>query len=351
MSVVNTPQDPTMGLSSNDPVAVTSASTRVGFRTSAGTSLIGSLEGFANSARAQALRRRVRLVFTSPPFPLNRKKQYGNRLGEDFVEWFSSLAPTLADLLTRDGSLVIEMGNAWEPGEPVMSTTPLRALLAFAESGHLHLCQQFVAYNPARLPSPVQWVNIDRVRVKDAFTHIWWLARSPHPFANNREVLVPYSAAMASLLKNGTYNAGRRPSGHAIGAISFAHDNGGAIPSNVLAVPNTSAKEKYLTYCHDRSLPLHPARMHPDIPRFFIRLLTKPGDIVLDPFAGSNITGAVSEELGRRWVAVEPRYEYVLGSRGRFQRSIAAPILRKYERDHEAAQQRQRKLRRSRGEV
>lgn len=325
-----------MALNRNDSPARPLAPTRVAFRTYAGTSLLGSLEAFLASARAEGLRRKVRLIFTSPPFPLNRKKEYGNRVGTEFVDWFSSLALPLTDLLTRDGSIVIEMGNAWEPGLPVMSTTPLRALLAFAHSGNLHLCQQFVSHNPARLPSPVQWVNVDRVRVKDAFTHIWWLARSPHPLADNRQVLVPYSPAMKDLLRNGIYNGGKRPSGHSIGDSSFAHDNGGAIPSNVLTAPNTTARDAYRTYCDDRALPLHPARMHPDIPRFFIRLLTRPDDLVLDPFAGSNTTGAVSEQLGRRWIALEPRPDYVLGSRGRFQRSTLGPTLRAYEHDRSA---------------
>ena len=308
---------------------------RVGFHTPSGTSLVGSVESFLGSAHAKHLQRRVRLLFTSPPFPLNRKKAYGNRVGTDFLLWFSALAPSLAELLTRDGSLVIEMGNAWEPGAPVMSTIPMESLLAFARTGRLHLCQQFVCYNPARLPSPVQWVNVDRVRVKDAFTHIWWLGKSPHPLADNRRVLVPYSDSMKDLLRTGTYNDGTRPSGHTIGAHSFAHDNGGAIPSNVLTMMNTTARDPYREYCDAQALPIHPARMHPEVASFFIRMLTKPGDTVLDPFAGSNTTGAVAETLERRWLSVEPVADYVLGSRGRFTSSTLGPALRRYNRERD----------------
>ena len=127
------------------------------------------------SKRLEGEKGKVQLVFTSPPFPLNTQKQYGNLQGDAYIEWFAAFAPLLTPLLTKDGSIVIEIGNGWEPGRPVMSTVVLRALLKFLEAGGLSLCQEFVWYNPARLPSPVQWVNVDRFRVKDAFTRIWWM--------------------------------------------------------------------------------------------------------------------------------------------------------------------------------
>ena len=55
-----------------------------------------------------------------------------------------------------------------------------------------------------------------------------------------------------------------------------------------------------------------------ELSSFFIKFLTKPGDLVLDPFAGSNTTGAAAEHLHRRWISVEPNKEYVAGSKGRF---------------------------------
>jgi len=55
------------------------------------------------------------------------------------------------------------------------------------------------------------------------------------------------------------------------------------------------------------------------LPRFFIEFLTEPGDLVLDPFAGSNTTGAVAEELRRKWIAIEKNREYAEDSELRFQ--------------------------------
>jgi len=187
------------------------------------------------------------------------------------------------------------------------------------EAGKLHLCQQFVCYNPARLPSPAQWVNVKRIRVKDSFTHVWWMSPSQHPEADNRRVLKPYSESMASLLRLKKYNAGRRPSQHKIGAKSFFTDNGGAIPSNVLTISNTRSNDAYLEYCRLRGHQVHPARMPLELPSFFVKFLTKPKNLVLDPFGGSCTTGAAAEALKRRWVAIEPTPEDVAGSRGWFE--------------------------------
>lgn len=261
---------------------------------------------------------KIDLIITSPPFPLNRKKKYGNLQGPEYIDWLAEFAPVFKSLVKPTGSIVIEVGNAWEPGRPVMSTLSLKALLAFQERADLQLCQQFVIYNPARLPSPAQWVNVERIRVKDAYTHVWWLSPSDRPKADNRRVAKEYSPAMLKLLETRKYNAGPRPSEHHIGKDSFLTNNGGAIPPNVITMANTGAGDQYQRYCKRHAINPHPARMRTDLVSWFIRFLTDPGDMVVDPFAGSNTTGYVAESMGRRWIAIEPEQEYIDGSRGRF---------------------------------
>jgi len=277
------------------------------------------IEDFLDSEAARKLDGKVQLVFTSPPFPLNRKKKYGNLVGEEYKQWLAGLAPKLTRLLKPDGSIVVEVGNSWNPGEPTMSTLAIESLLAFREAGALRLCQQFVCHNPARLPSPAQWVTVDRVRLKDSFTHVWWFAPTAKPNASNRRVLMPYSPSMLKLLKLKKYNAGKRPSEHDIGAESFLTDNGGAIPANVLQFTNTRSGDTYLSYCRAKNLKLHPARMPVGLAEFFIKFLTMPKTLVFDPFGGSNVTGAAAESLKRRWVCVEADRHYIDGSRGRFE--------------------------------
>lgn len=290
----------------------------VAYTTRWGRMLHGKSDDLLGDGTLACFEGRVNLIFTSPPFPLNRKKQYGNETGDSYVRWLCTFGPLFKQMLTPDGSIVIEMGNSWEPGIPVMSTLALRALLDFQSKNDLHLCQEFIWQNPARLPSPAQWVNVERIRVKDSFTKLWWMSPTWNPKANNRRVLQEYSKAMKGLLRKGSYNSGKRPSEHDIGETSFLKNNGGAIPSNVLTYANTLNMESYQIYCRANKLQIHPARMPIDLAKFFIKFLTDPADIVLDPFGGSNTTGAAAEDLERFWISIEASEDYIKGSRGRF---------------------------------
>ncbi|MGB7442528.1 MAG: site-specific DNA-methyltransferase [Coleofasciculaceae cyanobacterium] len=307
--------------------------------TKLGKFYLGKSEELLKGDLGCSLEGKVQLLFTSPPFPLNQKKRYGNFKGEDYLKWFTELAPVFSRLLKPNGSIVIELGNAWESGRPVQSLLPLQALLGFVshQDAGLRLCQQFICHNPARLPSPVQWVNKERCRVTDSHTQLWWMATSDYPKANNRKVLRPYSKKMRKLLERGKYNAGKRPSGHKIGERSFLTDNGGSIPQNVLEIEpinpeeevrlprstfsfsNTTSSDYFHTQCKDREIKPHPARMEPRLADFFIQFLTDPGDLVLDPFAGSNVTGYVAECTGRKWISIEAAQEYAVQSCIRFE--------------------------------
>lgn len=293
-------------------------SLKTAYETQRGIMLWGALEKFHESGFYKKYRKKVQLIFTSPPFPLNRKKRYGNLNGDEYIEWLAGFAELFESCLKPTGSIVIEIGNSWVSGSPEMSTLAIKALLKFLEQGGFHLCQQFICYNPARLPSPAQWVNIERIRVKDAFTHIWWMSPTRYPKADNKKVLKQYSKSMLKLLETQKYNSGKRPSEHNIGKTSFLNNNNGAIPSNVLTISNTRANDKYQKYCKKHRISLHPARMQQELPEFFIKFLTSPREIVFDPFAGSNTTGASAEILKRRWISIEMNKEYINGSKGRF---------------------------------
>lgn len=306
-------------------------SSDVVYKTAKGAVFNSRIEDFIESETGIEHRESVDLILTSPPFPLLTKKKYGNETGDEYLHWLTSLAPQMSSLLKPEGSIVIEIGNAWERGDPVMSTLPLEALLAFKKSAGLHLCQQVICHNPARLPSPAEWVTVNRWRLKDSYTHVWWMSKTPRPKADNKKVLVPYSKGMKRLLKKQSYNAGKRPSGHDISKKGFLKDNGGAISANVvdladttmipeslLRFSNTGWDASYRKYCSENNHEAHPARMQPGLAAFFIQLLTDEDDLVMDPFAGSNTTGAVAEELDRRWLSIEAQRDYAEGSRGRF---------------------------------
>jgi DNA modification methylase len=262
----------------------------------------------------------VALTFTSPPFALRRQKAYGNVAAGEYIAWFWPIAEQIQRVLRPDGSFVMELGGAWNPGSGTRSLFPYELLLRLGKI--FFLAQDFYWFNPSRLPTPAEWVTIRRTRVKEAVTSIWWLSKSTEPQADNRQVLVPYSKSMKRLLKDG-YKTAMRPSQHEIGP-HFRRDNGGAIPPNLLTVPNTRSYDEYLFRCREAGLPIHPARFPPELPDFFIRFLTRPGQTVLDPFGGSNVTGQVAERLHRRWISIEINADYVAGSRLRFPDARAA---------------------------
>jgi len=258
----------------------------------------------------------VDLIMTSPPFGLVRKKRYGNADADEYLEWFRPFAEAFKRALKENGSLVIDIGGAWVPGQPTRSLYHFKLLIMLCEEFGFHLAQEFYWWNPSKLPTPAEWVTVRRIRVKDAINCVWWLSPSPWPRASNRRVLQPYSDSMQELLKNG-YHARKRPSGHDI-SKKFAINNGAAIPPNLIALANTESNSFYLRYCRDRGIEPHPARYPAELPEYFIRMLTDPGDFVIDPFAGSCVTGEVCERVKRRWVCIEQSEDYLRSALGRF---------------------------------
>ena len=258
----------------------------------------------------------VDLIMTSPPFGLVRKKTYGNAESYLYLEWFRPFATAFKRVLKDNGSLVIDIGGAWMSGQPTRSLYHFKLLIMLCEEFGFHLAQEFYWWNPAKLPTPAEWVTVRRVRVKDAINCVWWLSPTPWPRADNRRVLQPYSDSMKSLLKNG-YRAKLRPSGHDI-SENFSTNNGAAIPPNLIALANTESNGAYLRYCAEHGIKPHDARYPAGVPEYFVRMLTDAGDLVLDPFGGSCVTGEVCERLKRKWICVELDEEFIEGAKGRF---------------------------------
>jgi len=260
----------------------------------------------------------VDLIVTSPPFGLVRKKTYGNADAHEYLDWFRPFADGFRRVLRPEGSLVIDIGGSWIAGQPTRSLYHFKLLIMLCEEFGFHLAEEFYWWNPSKLPTPAEWVNVRRIRVKDAVDPIWWLSPSPWPRASNRRVLQPYSDSMRTLLKDG-YRAKKRPSGHDIGP-HFARNNEAAIPPNLIAVANTESNSHYLRYCRDKGIDPHPARYPAELPEYFIRMLTDESDFVFDPFAGSCVTGEVCERLRRRWACSDVVETYLQGALARFDR-------------------------------
>jgi DNA modification methylase len=273
----------------------------------------------------------IDLVLTSPPFALQRKKEYGNRDQDEYVDWLLSFAKGIKRVLKDTGSFILDLGGAYRKGRPVRSLYNYRVLVRLCDELGWNLAEEFFWFNPAKLPSPIEWVNKRKIRAKDAVNTIWWLSKTDFPKADISRVLVPYSERMKLLLQNSDkyYSPKKRPSGHDI-SERFAEDRGGAIPPNLLQIPNTESNSQYLRCCKIVGTRGHPARFPQKLPEFFIEFLTDVGDTVLDIFAGSNTTGAAAEGLGRRWIAFELKQKYLATSAFRFlsqaDEKIAKPL-------------------------
>ncbi len=256
----------------------------------------------------------INLVMTSPPYPLVFKKEYDNVDEDKYVSWLMSFVSEIRRVLRKDGSFVLNLGGVWRKGSPVRSLVHYQVAMEISKI--MPLAQEFFWYNPAKLPAPAEWVNVRRIRVRDSVEYIWWFGKGENPKADNRKVLREYSEDMHRLIRRGL-RATVRPSGHNI-TPKFALDRGGSIPSNLIQAGNTDSSSEYFKKSKENNVRPHPARFPKEMPEFFIRLTTDLEDIVLDPFAGSNMTGWIAQSLRRRWVGFEIDQGYVKASALRF---------------------------------
>lgn len=262
----------------------------------------------------------VDLIITSPPFPLQRKKEYGNKDQDEYVDWLIEFGNDIYRVLKKTGSLVLDLGGAYKKKRPVRSLYNYRVLIRMCDEYGFNLAEEFYWHNPAKLPSPIEWVNKRKIRAKDSVNTVWWFSKTDFPKADIKKVLVPYSDRMKKLLKDpdSFYKPKKRPSGHDISKGFGLSSNGGAIPPNLLQFPNTDSNSQYLRLCKEFSAKKHPARFPAKLPEFFIDFLTDEDDLVVDIFAGSNTTGNVAENRGRRWIACDLERDYLAASALRF---------------------------------
>ena len=273
---------------------------------------------------------RVDLILTSPPFALFRQKRYGNEDQADYVAWLVEFGKAASRVLKPSGSFVMDLGGAYQRGRPVRSLYNFRVLLEFCDTLGYHLAEEFFWYNPAKLPSPIEWVNKRKIRAKDAVNTVWWFSKTESPKADVTErVLAPYSERMKTLLKDpeAFYTPKERPSGHDI-ASAFGKDNGGAIPSNLLQIPNTESNSHYLRTCKILDAKDIRPRFPRDLPDSSSSSSPTPGTSSLDIFSGSNTTGDIAEAFERRWLSIEIDRAYAALSAIRFMEGWDEALIR-----------------------
>ena len=180
----------------------------------------------------------VDLVITSPPFALQRQKEYGNKDQNEYIDWLMDFARLVHQKLNDHGSFVLDLGGAYRQGVPARSLYNFRVAIRFCDEIGFFLAEDFYWFNPSKLPSPIEWVNKRKIRAKDAVNTVWWFSKTEWPKADVTKVLTEYSDRMKKLLEapDSFYSPAERPSGHEIGK-GFGKRNQGAIPSNLLKLP------------------------------------------------------------------------------------------------------------------
>ncbi len=234
------------------------------------------------------------LIVTSPPYADRRANTYGGVKPERYVDWFLPRSEEFKRVLKGTGSFVLNIKEKAENGE--RHTFVLELILALRKQGWLWT-EEYIWHK--KNCHPGKWPN----RFRDAWERCLHFTRRRAFKMNQEAVMVPMGDWKDKRLRAlGANDVVRFNSqvGSGFGKnIANWKDRTMAYPSNVL---------HFATECGNKS---HSATFPKALPRWFIKLLSDPGDIVLDPFAGSGTTSVVATELGRSSVAIDIKAEYV----------------------------------------
>lgn len=210
------------------------------------------------------------LAIFSPPF----EGADPNNMGKDFTPWLMAFFEQLARVLKPKGSLVFELGQSWQPGTGTRTVHGLAFLTQLLQRDEWLLLQEFHWYNPQLLPTE-EALMTEGKRFADSVTQLYWIARSPDVDADTARVNSNHVKTYEGCL------------------------------SNLLTVGDGPVDVEYARYCAEAGGAPYRDRFPVGVPGFFIDLTTKPGDLVLDPFAGCYSTGAAAEMSSRRWICSE----------------------------------------------
>lgn len=285
--------------------------TLVGFSTDLGLALWSSCDVFSKISE------RCALILTSPPYCLAKPRRYGGPTEQEMVDFVcSSLEPIVKNMLPG-ASLALNVSNdIFVSGSPARSMYVEKLTIALDDRLSLRLMDRLVWVNPTKAPGPMQWASKTRQQLNVAYEHVLWMTNDPlRCFSDNRRVLEPHTERHQRLMASG---GERRSVVNSDGAYrinagkSYSATTPGRIPRNVITVPHQASEissTRALARAH--GLPVHGALMPLQIALFLVRFLTRPNDLVVDPFGGWATSALAAEQTGRRWLITERIGEYV----------------------------------------
>lgn len=235
----------------------------------------------------------VDLIFTSPPYADQRKSTYGGISPDGYAAWFLPISSELLRVLKPSGTFVLNIKEKVVDGE--RSTYVMELILEMRKQGWLWT-EEFIWHKKNCYPG--KWPN----RFRDAWERLLQFNKSKNFSMYQDEVKVPMGDWKKSRLKNLSETDKTRDTskvGSGFGKnISNWIDRDMAYPTNVLHLA---------TECNNKN---HSAAFPEGLPEWFIRLFTKPGDYVLDPFMGSGTTNIVAKKMSRNSIGIEIIPEY-----------------------------------------
>lgn len=236
----------------------------------------------------------IDLIVTSPPYADSRKHIYGGISPEHYVEWFSPIAIEMCRILKPDGTFVLNIKEKVVNGE--RSVYVMELILRLRELGWLWT-EEFIWHKKNSYPG--KWPN----RFRDSWERCLQFNKQRDFNMYQDAVMVPMGDWSKTRLKNMSKTDMIRDNSHIKSGFGKRIANWVgremAYPSNVL---------HFGTECGNKN---HSAAFPQVLPEWFIKLFTKGGDLVFDPFVGSGTTAVAAIELGRHFIGIDIIPEYV----------------------------------------
>ncbi|MCI0512690.1 site-specific DNA-methyltransferase [candidate division KSB1 bacterium] len=236
---------------------------------------------------------KVELIVTSPPYADARKDHYHSIHPDDYAEWFFTFHESFWEILTDAGSLVLNIKDKIVAG--VRHRFVWDTISGLDARGWFSI-EDYIWHKPN--PMPGFWPT----RLRDGWEYCFHLAKDKKPYLDQAAVKIPVGDWVKSRLQNlGSNDTARHNSANNSGFgrnISNWVDKKEVLPYNVLTIPVVGSNLG------------HPAVFPIELPSFFIKLLSRPQGIVLDPFGGSGTTGIAALKTGRDCILIDNNFDY-----------------------------------------